>query len=108
MITNIESLKELNERLSNNKYVIIDFEAEWCGPCKALKPLLDEISETFTDITFINIDVDKFKNIAEQYGISAIPTIIYFKDGQELSDRTFGFIPKPKLITNLNNFKNER
>lgn len=107
-VEEINKKEELENILSSNKYVVVDFSADWCGPCKALAPLLDEISTTMTDIKFVKIDVDKLKNISEQYGISAIPTLIYFKEGQEQSERTFGFVPKPKLITNFNNLLNEK
>lgn len=107
MIKNINKKEEIEEILANNKYVIIEFSAEWCGPCKALYPIIEELSTNFKEIIFVKIDVDKNKNVAEEYGISSIPTIIYFKEGQQLTERTFGFIPKPKIITNINNLLSE-
>lgn len=104
----INKKEELEKILQANKYVVTDFSAEWCGPCKALAPVFDDLSNNVPDVTFVKIDVDQLKNVAEQYGISAIPTLIYFKDGQELPERTFGFIQKPKLMAKLTSLTTEK
>ncbi len=63
---------------------IVDFSATWCGPCKVLMPILDEISET-TDIKVIKIDVDENQELAIKYGIRSIPTLLFYRKGEMIS-----------------------
>ena len=62
--------------------VVVDFFATWCGPCKMLSPVMDEISNELSDINFYKVDVDKNEDIAREYGIMSIPTIIIFENGK--------------------------
>ncbi|CRG84249.1 thioredoxin, putative [Talaromyces islandicus] len=64
--------------------VIVDFYATWCGPCKAIAPKIAQWSEEHTNIRFLKVDVDKMRQIASTYGITAMPTFIVFKDGQSV------------------------
>jgi thioredoxin 1 len=86
---NIESIKSFDQ-------VIVDFSASWCGPCKALNPILDEISST-TSIKVIKIDVDSNQGLAIEYGIRSVPTMIMFKNG-ELVNRINGLRTKEEII----------
>lgn len=70
----------------NNKTLIVDFYADWCGPCKMLIPVLDEVD--FCDI--VKVNVDKFPDIAKKFGIMSIPTLVFFKDGIE-HEREIGY-----------------
>lgn len=75
---------ELDAALSESegKVTIVDFWAEWCGPCKALNPVLDEISKEHADkIEIVKVNVDQASDLAQKYGIRGIPTMIFFKDG---------------------------
>lgn len=101
----IKNKQELNEVIAKDKFVVVDFYADWCGPCKALAPVIEELSISETDVTFVKVNVDDSKDLANEYGISSIPTLVYFKEGKELSEKTFGFLPKPKLLTIINNLK---
>lgn len=76
--------------------VVVDFSATWCGPCKMLGPVLEEVSEDYSDIKFYNIDVDENPQIAQEYGITNIPAVFFLKDGQ-VTDRQIGFLPKEQL-----------
>lgn len=71
----------------SGKHVLVDFWAEWCGPCKMLAPVLEEISNKRDDLVIIKVDVEASKEVSAQYGVRSIPTLILFKDGEELATR---------------------
>lgn len=64
--------------------VVIDFFATWCGPCKRIAPTYEKLSEAFTNVTFLKVDVDESPELTEQYSISAMPTFVFLKDGKEV------------------------
>jgi thioredoxin 1 len=77
--------------------VLVDFWAEWCGPCKAVAPILDELAKEFGgQVTIAKVNVDEEQDIAGQFGIRSIPTMILFKDGKPFSMKV-GAMPKPQL-----------
>ncbi len=81
--------------------VIVDFWAEWCGPCKMVSPLVDELSDEYAGkVAFFKVDVDENPSAPMQYGVRGIPTLIVFKSGQEV-DRVVGFRPKADLQRTL-------
>lgn len=75
---------------------IVDFWAEWCGPCKALGPIFEELSKEIKDVTFAKLNVDESGEIAADQGVRGIPTLIIYKDGKEI-DRIVGLLPKDAL-----------
>lgn len=80
--------------LMENKVVLADFWAQWCGPCKMLAPVIDELAEKFEGkVQFVKIDVDIERELAEKYGVQSIPTVLFFKDGTETA-REIGFQPE--------------
>jgi thioredoxin len=88
--------------LEDQKLVIVDFWATWCGPCRMLSPLLDEIEEEMSDkITVVKVNVDDADEIAMRYRIMSIPTLLFFKNGQ-LVDKTVGAMPKRTLVEKIN------
>ena len=76
--------------------VLVDFWASWCGPCKMLSPVVDQLSEETPDVKFVGVNVDDAEGLAIKYGISSIPCLILFKDGEAVS-RSVGFRPKGDL-----------
>ena len=85
------------DTLNTDKVVLIDFYAEWCGPCRMYGPILDEFSNENPDVIIGKVNVDNNDNIAANYGIRSIPTTIIFKNG-EVVNRVSGVITKDKLI----------
>ena len=90
------------ELLQDDKLVIVDFWAVWCGPCRMLSPLLDEVEEEMADkITVVKVNVDDADEIAMRYRIMSIPTLLFFKNGQ-IVDKTVGAMPKNILVDKIN------
>lgn len=87
-------------------YTLIDFYADWCGPCQVMKPVFAEIEKDYTGkIEFKKVDVDADSAMAAQYGIMSIPTFVILKDGKEVS-RKLGAMPKEALKSWLNSSLN--
>ena len=87
--------------LESEKLVIVDFWATWCGPCRMLSPLLDEVEEEMADkVTVVKVNVDDADEIAYRYRIMSIPTLLFFKGGQ-IVDRTVGAMPKNALVERI-------
>ena len=84
----------------NSGTTLVDFYADWCGPCKMIAPLVEEIANERTDITVGKVNVDNDPQIAIKYGVQSIPTLIVFKNGEE-TDRIIGFRPKEDILNML-------
>ncbi len=81
--------------------VLVDFWATWCGPCKMIAPVLEDIAaENSGELTVGKLDVDSNQGTAMRYGVQSIPTLILFKNGQE-AERIIGFLPKERLMARL-------
>ena len=79
------------EVLQNKGPVIVDFFAPWCGPCKMLAPVIEEVSESYDGkVKVCKVDIDESDEISSKYGVQSVPTLIFFKDGAEI-DRSVGF-----------------
>lgn len=92
--------ENFNDLISSGK-VLVDFYAEWCGPCKMISPILEEISMENNSIKIIKINVDEHSDIATKYGVMSIPTLILFENGKEIK-KNVGFMPKEDIINFIN------
>ncbi len=99
----IKNKAEYDQVLADNKSVFVDFYADWCGPCKMVGPVLEEISKDYADIKFVKVNVDDNPEIAQQYGIMSIPTLLIMKNGEVLEEKT-GYQPKEALVELLSKF----
>ena len=93
--------EKFNEEIKDG-VVLVDFYADWCGPCKMVAPIIEELAEERSDTKFIKVNVDEHEDIAKEYGIMSIPTMIVFKDGKEVK-KNIGFVPKEEIITLIEN-----
>ena len=91
---------QLNEILSNNKTVLIDFSTQWCVPCKKMKPIIEEIQRENPNVKVLFIDADANKGLVNKYSINGVPVFIIFKNGEE-SFRKIGLSTKEELINQL-------
>ncbi|KAM3405193.1 hypothetical protein ACQJBY_007967 [Aegilops geniculata] len=89
----IHSQEQLTNKIeyaeSSNKLVVIDFTATWCGPCRFISPILDEIAKKVPNVLFLKVDVDEMKSIAEEFSVEAMPTFVFMKEGEVL-DKVVG------------------
>jgi thioredoxin 1 len=96
-------LKEVNEEdfseevESHGGPVIVDFWADWCGPCKQLAPRLEELAEQFPEVKIVKVDVDANQELARSFGIRSIPTLLFFEDGESVHELS-GAVPTNTLV----------
>ncbi len=88
----LEQEQDFNNYINEDK-VLVDFYATWCGPCKLISPIIEEISKENENIKVIKIDVDKFPELSRKYGIMSIPTLIVFSKGKEVK-KHIGYLEK--------------
>ena len=98
------SVQKLNQNNFNNAIAngtaLVDFYADWCGPCRMVSPIVDEIAEEISDITVCKVNVDDENALAMKYGVMSIPTLIVFKDGKEKQESSEQD-PKPPFLRSL-------
>lgn len=82
-VTTVSALEEL---LKQNKHVFVDFYADWCGPCRMITPIVENLSITNGHVTFVKVNVDEGQDLARKYGVSAMPTFLAFTDGVKVAE----------------------
>ena len=89
------------EVINSDKLTVVDFYATWCGPCRKLSPILEEVETELSDrVNFAKIDTDDNIDAAKEYQVSGLPTLLVFKNG-EVVERMVGLMPKSSIITNI-------
>lgn len=84
-----------------DKLVVVDMWAEWCGPCKMMEPMLEEIAEEYSDkLKVVKLNIDQNQDTPLKFGVMNIPTLIFFRDGKEI-DRVIGAFPKKQLLNRI-------
>ncbi len=105
MALNINSEAEFDKEVLNSPLpVMVDFWAEWCGPCRVLAPIIDEISNEFTGkLKVVKVDVDKNNALTMKYGVMSMPTLKFFKNGKQVGEM-IGAAPKNTLVSEINKY----
>ena len=96
MIKHIETREELDALIKEGD-VLLDFFATWCGPCKMLSPVLEQLDQEGFPVQIVKVDTDEAPELAIEFGVQAIPTLIYFSNGQVVN-RTMGYQRKDQII----------
>src|ERR671922_1732046 len=100
MADNVTEQSFDTEVLQSDKAVLVDFWAEWCGPCHAIAPVLDQIAGERSDLKVVKLNIDEEPAVAQRYGVMSIPTLILFKDGEPAA-AAVGAMPKSMLEERL-------
>ena len=101
MVQEVNESKFNEEVKNSDKLTIVDFYANWCGPCRKLSPIIEEIEQELSEkVKFAKINTDDNISVAKEYQVSGLPTLLVFKDGAVV-ERMVGLMPKSSIITNI-------
>ncbi|UZQ31236.1 MAG: thioredoxin [Spiroplasma phoeniceum] len=99
-VNEVKNIDEFKKTICDAKLTLVDFYADWCGPCKMIAPIINELAKTLSDVNFIKVNVDVLQDLAQHYGILSIPTLITFQNGNELKRKT-GFVTANEIEQDL-------
>lgn len=97
----VHGKKDTFHDLISNDLVLVDFFATWCGPCKMLGPVLEDLDSDRANVKIVKVDIDESRDLAREYGVMSVPTLLLFKNGTLVSQKV-GFMPKEMLIEWIN------
>ena len=97
MVKHVTSVEEFEKEIKEGK-VLVDFFATWCGPCKMLTPIIEKVAVEHPELKVLKIDVDEVMELAARFEVQAIPTLLFFEDGEQ-KDRAMGYVPEVKLLS---------
>ena len=104
MVQKVDSNNFQSEVIDSDKLTIVDFYADWCGPCRKLAPIVEEIEQELSDkIKFTKINTDENIEVAKEYQVSGLPTLLVINNGKVV-ERMVGLMPKSSIITNIEKF----
>ena len=103
MILRVVSSKDFKELINSNELIVVDFYADWCGPCRMLSPNIEKLSEEYKNIHFAKVNVADCSELAQELGITSIPAVFFFKDAKVINSFV-GFKPYEEIKTIINNF----
>lgn len=89
-----------DQAVKDNKWMVIDFYATWCAPCSMLSPIIEKVSEEFEDVAFYKVDIDDNMELASNFHVVSIPTLLFFKDGEAMNE-VVGYVPEDQLADEL-------
>lgn len=104
MIKYINEENFKSEVLDSEKAILVDFFATWCGPCKILSKILEDVSKTSPDLEIATVDIDELRDLAIEYEIEFVPTMLIFKDGKVI-DRIDGVADKNEILSKMKEYK---
>ena len=99
-MVSVKSVVDFGEQIQGNK-VLVDFYADWCGPCKMLDMVLEEAEQEVEGVTFVKVDTDRFHSIAKEYHVLSVPCLVLFSNGK-VEKQQSGFLRKEELLSFIN------
>ena len=97
----LKNKEEFSKIINENEIIVVDFFATWCGPCKMLAPVIENVEKVMPNVKFIKIDIDQFNDLASEYKIQSVPTLVYIKN-KELITKSVGYLDEDALIEKIN------
>jgi thioredoxin 1 len=99
-MVNVTNTSFEHEVLKSDQVVLVDFWAPWCGPCRMVAPILEDIAKEYSKVKVVKVNVDESPGLAGEYGVMSIPTMIVFKEGKVV-DKLVGALPKPAMVSKI-------
>jgi thioredoxin 1 len=102
MVAEIKTLEQVKTELKYEGLVVLDFFATWCRPCKMIAPILEKLATEYSNAHFFKIDVDESPDVSQEYEVSAMPTVLYFKNGVKIGSVVGANVPQIKSLVEAN------
>ena len=96
----LKNKNEFSQIINENDMVVVDFFATWCGPCKMLTPVIENVEKVLSNVKFIKVDIDQFNDLASEYRIQSVPTLIFIKN-KEIVAKSVGYLDEDALIEKI-------